>query len=197
MSNVMNELLTIFSTWHVIRAAGLTAYLLLFLTTTVGLLLSLRIIPGKDRLAVINVHKTIAMTGLVFALLHLSALLFETHIHFSLADVFIPFWSSYQTRNTALGVIVFYAMAIVILISIPVIMKKMGYRIWRSIHSFAFLCYWIALYHGVVLGTDSHNGLVLMMYIFTGLIVVSLISIKVKKTIQGRGSRFAHSARGR
>ena len=197
MTNSMNELTTIFSTWNIIRAAGLTAYVLLFLTTAGGLLLSLQAVPANYRSSITSIHNTIATTGILFTLLHLSALLFDKQIHFSLADVFIPFWSSYQTLGSTLGIIAFYVMAIMTLTSIPAIMKKLGYGMWRSIHSLAFLCYWIALYHSVVLGTDSGNALISTLYIFTGFIVVSLISLKIKKSMQGRGSHYAHSARGR
>jgi len=197
MPNFMNELSTIFSTWHIIRAAGLTAYLLLFLTTAGGLLLSLQTVPAKYRSSITNIHNTVALTGILFTLLHLSALLFDKQIHFSLADVFIPFWSSYQALDSTLGIIAFYLMVILTLVSIPAIMKRVGYRMWRSIHHLAFLCYWIALYHSVVLGTDSSNMFVSTLYIFTGVIVVSLISLRVKKSMQGRGSHYAHSARGR
>jgi len=195
MPNFMNELTTIFSTWHIIRAAGLTAYILLFLTTTGGLLLSLQTVPAKHRATITNIHNTIGLAGILFTLLHLSTLLFDKQINFSLADVLIPFWSSYQTLDSTLGIIAFYLMAILTLLSIPVIMKRVGYRMWRSIHYLAFACFFIALYHGVALGTDSSNVLISTLYIFTGVIVVSLISLRIKKTLQGVG--YAHSARGR
>jgi len=192
-----NELTTILSSWHIIRAAGLTAYLLLFLTTAGGLLLSLRTVPPKYRSSVTNIHNTIAMTGLLFTLLHLSTLLFDKQIHFSVADIFIPFWSNYQTASSALGSIAFYLMAIMTLTSTPAIMKRLGYGMWKSIHYLAFLCYLIALYHSVVLGTDSGNVIVSTLYIVTGFIIVSLIALRIKKSMQGRGSQHAHSARGR
>ena len=197
MPNFINELTAIFSSWHIARAAGLTTYLLLFLTTAGGLLLSLQTVPAKYRSAITNIHNTIGLSGILFTLLHLSALLFDTHINFSLADVFIPFWSNYQTLDSSLGIIALYVMAIMTLTSIPAIMKRLGYRMWKSIHHLAFLCYWIALYHSVVLGTDSGNILVSTSYIATALIVVSLILLRVRKSMQGRGSEYAHTAGGR
>ena len=105
MPNFMNELTTIFSSWHIARAAGLTAYMLLFLTTAGGLLLSLQTVPAKYRSTITNIHNTIAITGILFTLLHLSALLFDKQIGFSLADVLIPFWSNYQTLESTMGII--------------------------------------------------------------------------------------------
>jgi len=197
MSNFMNELTTIFSSWHIVRAAGLTAYFLLFLTTAGGLLLSLQAVPAKYRSSMTNIHNTVALTGLLFTLLHLSALLFDKEIHFSLADVLIPFWSSYQPLSSTLGIIAFYVMVIMTLTSIPVLIKRLGFRAWKSIHYLAFLCYPIALSHSVALGTDSGDTFVSTLYIGTGLIVVSLIMLRVKKSMQGRGSQYAYSPRGR
>ena len=197
MPNFMNELTILFSTWHIARAAGMTAYVLLFLTTAGGLLLSLQTVPPKYRATVTNIHNTLAVTGLMFTLLHLAALLSDKHMDFSLADVVIPFWSSYQTMGTTLGIMACYVMAIMTLTAIPAIMKKLGYKLWRSIHSLAFLGFWIALYHSVVLGTDSGNVVVATSYAFTGIIVVSLSFLRIKKSLQGRSSHYAHSASGR
>jgi len=194
---MLNELTTIFSTWHITRAAGLTAYLLLFLTTAGGLLLSLQTVRPNYRSSITNIHNTIAFTGILFTLLHLSTLLFNKYIHFSLADVFIPFWSSYQTLGNTLGIFAFYTMAIMTFTSTPAIMKRLGYRMWKLIHYLAFLCYLVALYHSVVLGTDSGNVIISTLYIVTGFIIVSLIALRLKKSMQGRGSQYAHSARGR
>ena len=197
MPNFMNELTAIFSSWHIASAACLTAYMLLFLTTAGGLLLRLQTVPDKYRSTITNIHNTIAITGILFTLLHLSALLFDKQIGFSLADVLIPFWSNYQTLESTMGIISLYVMAIMTLTSIPAILKRLGYRAWKSIHHLAFLCYWIALYHSVVLGTDSGNALISTIYIITAFIVVSLIALRIKKSMQSRRSQYAYSARER
>ena len=87
------DITTIFSTWHIVRAAGLTAYLLLFVISACGLLISLRLLPLPYRSPAMTIHKTASQSCVILTLVHVLLLLGDQYTQFSLADVLIPLWA--------------------------------------------------------------------------------------------------------
>lgn len=179
----LTDITTQFSTWHIARAAGLTAYLLLFATTTCGLLLSLQLIPIKYRQKALSIHTISVYSLLLFTLLHATILLFDKHVSFSLADIFIPFWTDYHSWPMALGILSFYGLVLISITAIPLMLKFIGYKRWRYMHYFTFGCYWLALYHGLTLGTDSRSLIVLGLYASTAGITFYLSGLRVWKYV--------------
>ena len=107
MSNWLTIITDIFSTWHIARGTGLTAYVLLFLITGGGLALSLQLVPPKIRAGFLGLHRTASIAAAIMLLLHGSILIFDRHVAFSLADVWVPFWASDKTLEMATGIIAF------------------------------------------------------------------------------------------
>lgn len=197
MYSSLTEIAAIFSTWHITRAAGLTAYLLLFMITVCGLLLSMHKVPAKYRPSVVNIHRTAAFACLLSAVVHVVALLLNHHVPFSFADVLLPFWKEDTAGETATGVLAFYAMLLVTITSVSAIMKLLGSKLWRFAHYLAFPCFWFSLYHGLKLGTDSDSPLVTLLYAVTSGIVIMLTWLRIWTIIQKRGFAYEHSTCGR
>ena len=183
MPNLWTDLVTIFSTWHIARAAGLTAYLLLFIITACGLLFTLQVVPSKHRPFIMHLHKASVFACIAFTLLHGIILMFDKHIHFSAADVFIPFWSDYKSWETGLGIVAFYVILVVTLTSIPAITKMLQFKMWKNVHYLAFPCYWLAFYHGLVLGTDSHSTFMIALYVCTAGTIFTLMLLRIWKSL--------------
>ncbi|WP_346353085.1 ferric reductase-like transmembrane domain-containing protein [Azotosporobacter soli] len=193
----LSDVAAAFSTWHIARAAGLTAYLLLFTVTASGLLQSLRLIDAKHRPRLARLHQKSLYSLLLFTLLHALILLFDKHVSFSLADVLIPYWSDAYSWPLALGILAFYALLTIAITTVPAIIKLSGAKLWRYAHYLAFPAYWLALYHGFTLGSDSGNKFVLALYAVTGGLTACLTLLRIGYSLKKRGYYDADTARGR
>jgi DMSO/TMAO reductase YedYZ heme-binding membrane subunit len=195
MSNWLAIVTDIFSTWHIARGTGLTAYVLLFLITGGGLALSLQLVPPKIRAGFLGLHRTTAIAAAIMLLLHGSILIFDRHMAFSLADVWIPFWASHKTLEMATGIIAFYTIGALVFTSLRSVLKAIGFENWRFTHYLAFPCYLLALYHGIVLGTDSAAPAIRFLYQSTASIILAMTVLRVSKSVGKRVAASENPAR--
>lgn len=186
-----------FSTWHIIRAAGLTSFVLLFLLTACGLLLSTGIVPVKYRASILKIHATAASACIFFSVIHMATLLLDKYVHFSLADILLPFWAEDAVWETATGIIAFYALLIITITSVSAIMKLLGAKLWRFTHYLAFPCFWLSLYHSLTMGTDSNNPFIILLYAVTAGAVALITLLRIIILMRKRRISDEHSACGR
>ena len=177
------DITTMFSTWHIIRAAGLTAYLLLFVISACGLLISLRLLPLPYRSLAMAIHKTASLSCIVFTFVHALVLLVDEYAQFSLADLLIPFWADDYGAELVTGILAIYSLLIITIFAIPAIMKKVGNNVWRKAHYLALPGFWLALYHGVMAGTDADAIGVMALYLVTGTVMMVLCSLKAGRML--------------
>jgi len=195
MSNWLTIVTDVFSTWHIARGTGLTAYVLLFLITGGGLALSLQLVPPKIRAGFLGLHRTASIAAAIMLLLHGSILIFDRHVAFSLADVWLPFWASHKTLEMATGIIAFYTLAALVFTSLRSVMKAIGFENWRFTHYLAFPCYLLALYHGVMLGTDSGAPAILILYQSTASIILAMTLLRIGKSVGKKVAASENPAR--
>ena len=102
--------------WYLSRAAGFTAYLLLFVSVALGIAIGTRL---ADRIAKRNVifdlHRFTAVMALAFSLFHVYILLLDGFFNFNVWELSLPFLSPYRAWQTAVGVFALYALALLIL----------------------------------------------------------------------------------
>lgn len=157
--------------WFVTRAAAMTAFLLLWLSTVWGLALASKLFePWLSGLIAYDLHETVSLLALVFTGLHVLALLFDQYTSFSLGDVLLPFTASYRPEWVGLGTLAFYVMAAVTLTAY--IRKIIGVRVYRVIHMAGLGLFWEAAIHGLLTGSDSGLLATRLMYGLTGLSVI-------------------------
>lgn len=195
MSNWLKIVTDVFSTWHIARGTGLTAYVLLFLITGGGLALSLQLVPPKIRAAFLGLHRNTAVAAVIMLLLHGSILIFDRHVAFSLADVWVPFWASQKTLEMATGIIAFYTLAALVFTSLRSVMKAIGFENWRFTHYLAFPCYVLALYHGIMLGTDSGAPAIRFLYQSTASIILAMTLLRIGKSVGKKVAASENPAR--
>jgi DMSO/TMAO reductase YedYZ heme-binding membrane subunit len=195
MSNWLAILTDAFSTWHIARASGLTAYVLLFLITGGGLALSLQLVPTKIRAGFLGLHRMTAIAAAVMLLLHGGILLMDRHVTFTMADVWLPFWASQNTLEMAVGIIAFYTIVALVFTSLRSVMKAIGFENWRFTHYLAFPCYLLALYHGIALGTDSAAPAIRFLYQSTASIILAMTVLRVGKSVGKRVAANENPAR--
>lgn len=140
--------------WYLSRGSGFVGLSLIWLSMALGLLVTnkmARFWPGVP--ASFAIHEYVSLLGLAFIILHAMILMGDKYIQFDLAQIAVPFASSYEPFWVGLGQLGFYG--ILILSLSFYIRKQIGQKTWRSLHYISFLTYIIALVHGIASGTDT------------------------------------------
>src|SRR6476659_7815967 len=95
--------------WITSRAAGTAALFLSSIGVCVGLLLSGRFLRGKGA-DLRPLHEALSLATIAALVVHALSLLGDSYLSPSLADITIPFVSSYKTGWTSLGIIAGWAL---------------------------------------------------------------------------------------
>lgn len=160
--------------WYLARAAGITAYVLLWLSLTLGIGITTRLFePEIRRFNVFDLHGFVSLFGLLFVGLHVFILLLDKYVGFTVGELLVPFHSHYQPLWMGLGQLAFYLLLITTFTFYlrPII----GHRSWRALHYATFMLYVFALAHGVLTGTDTHQLWMLMIYCTTGFMTAMMV----------------------
>ena len=159
--------------WYVERAGGILAYALLSGSLMLGLLLSGKAkLPRWPRFALEDVHRFVGLLAGTFIFIHVGALLVDSYLPFSLANILIPGTAPYRPISVAFGVI-----AAELLVALAVTnhyRKALSYRFWRRAHYLNFAVWLLALVHGIAAGTDRGTTWGLALYIGTASVVAGL-----------------------
>lgn len=164
-------------TWELIRAFGLTAYLLLFFTTALGMFLPLQLISGSTKAVLTIAHRLAGWLALIFALVHGLLLMIDRTMPFTWTLVFFPSWTNVREFSFALGVITLYLLLIVLLSTD--LIALLGKKLWKKIHFLSYGAFVLAFMHGVWAGTDASTLWGTALYASTGGIVFVLTVLHI------------------
>ena len=158
--------------WYATRAAGVVTLLLLTATTALGLLTAGRASNRRwPRFLVIGLHRNISLLALVFLVLHIGTTVIDTYTSIGIQDAVIPFLSGYHRLWLGLGAIAsdfFIALSIT-----SALRQRIGHRFWRVVHWFGYLCWPIAMAHGLGIGTDRSQTWVFLLTVACGAAVLA------------------------
>ncbi len=160
--------------WYLARAGGIMAYLLLWLATCWGVMMSSKVIKGVVSTPLAYaLHEYLPLLAVVFAALHALVLLGDSYIGFTLWQVVVPFSSPYEPLWTGLGSLAFYLS--LALIGSFYVRKRIGQKTWRAFHYLAYVAFLLALVHGLMAGSDSGSPALRGMYLVTGGVSLFLV----------------------
>jgi methionine sulfoxide reductase heme-binding subunit len=161
--------------WYITRSAGITAYLVLWLSVAWGLAVSSRIFDTLlHRSFTYEFHQFLSLLAIGFIVLHIGILLFDRYLPYTLSQILVPFLSPYRPTWVAVGVLSFY---LTLLVTITFYMRsRIGMKAFRSIHVLSLVAYLGVAVHGLMSGTDSSLPAMQLMYIGTFLSVVFLLA---------------------
>ena len=131
--------------WITSRAAGIIALLAASLAVAAGL--SRR---GRDWRVV---HESLSLATMVALAVHALSLLGDSYLKPSLADVTIPFVSSYERLWMSVGIVAGWAF--VILGLSYYVRARIGIQRWRTLHRFTALAWVLGIVHALTMGTDA------------------------------------------
>lgn len=178
--------------WYLSRGTAFVSLSILWVSMALGLGLSnkmARLWPGAP--AAFAIHEYVSLLGLAFALFHALVLLGDRYIHFTVAQIFLPFSTAeYRPAWVGLGQIGFYVWLLVALSFY--VRSRIGQKTWRVIHYMSFLMYLMGLIHGLFSGTDSATVWAQWYYWLSG---GSLLFLFIYRIINSIGEKLARRAK--
>jgi sulfoxide reductase heme-binding subunit YedZ len=165
--------------WFASRSAGITAYVLLALSTITGLLTSSRILfKWVKPPELLELHKVLSFVGLAANAVHGFVLMFDTYFSYNIWQISVPFLSEYRPLEVGVGVISGYVMLIVTL-SFYVKKQIGGPKVWRTLHYASFGVFALGTLHGIMSGTDTGTPWLVGMYATACTIVLFLTYVRI------------------
>jgi sulfoxide reductase heme-binding subunit YedZ len=181
--------------WFLTRASGIVALVLMLAAVADGLIFSGR--EGGRRLRPawwLDLHRGLGGYALIFTGLHL-ATAFGAKIGVSLATIFIPNAASYSTTAYTLGVVAFYAMAVVVLTSWP--KRRLRRRVWHVIHVLSIPATVLAAIHAYQLGSDARSPIYLAVSVIAAGAVMYPLALRITGAMRRRAQLLAPADRER
>jgi sulfoxide reductase heme-binding subunit YedZ len=171
--------------WYATRAAGIVTLLLLTATTALGLLTAGRAASYRwPRFLVIGLHRNISLLALTFLGLHIGTTVLDSYTSISIQDAVIPFLSGYHRLWLGLGAI---ASDLLIAVSVTsALRQRIGHRLWRVVHWCGYLCWPVAMAHGLGIGTDRAQTWVFFLALACGAAVVVAAVVRVIDLLPSR-----------
>jgi predicted ferric reductase len=185
--------------WHLSRASGIIAWLMLTATVLWGIASSADLFHRRRRVAwIVDLHRWLGGLTVGFVALHLAALVADSYVHFGPADLFVPFASDWKPLPVALGVVALWGLVVVQGTSLAI--RRLRRRTWHTVHLAGYGVFVLGSFHGITAGTDATQP----MYVATtaaSMLAVGWASIRRIRGVEGHSDdapvRTAVSADGR
>jgi methionine sulfoxide reductase heme-binding subunit len=173
--------------WITSRAAGTTALVLSSASVGFGLAMAGKLVKGNapDRR---SIHQMLSLGVMLSIAVHGLSLVGDKYLHPSVLDVTVPFWFSYKTLPTSLGIVAGWSL---IALGLSYWWRnKIGNRRWKMIHRFTLLAWVAGIVHALSEGTDSGQLWFVALVALTTAPPLVLLAMRV-------GRRRAPARRGR
>jgi hypothetical protein len=157
--------------WIAARALGVTAYLLLAVEVTSGLILSHPRNMAAWRLtrSTFPWHEMISVFTGAFLALHIALLAVDPYANVGIVGAFVPGFSAYRPPAVAIGSVALYALIFTAVTAKWTRLLPAGW--WLKVHRFAAVAFLLAWAHAVLAGTDG--GALTPLYLATGLPILA------------------------
>ena len=162
--------------WITSRAAGIAALLFASAAVAVGLTLGGRLLKGRGPDLRIT-HEALSLATMAALVVHAVSLLGDSFLKPSLADIAIPFASSYKEPWMATGIVGGWMM---ILLGVSYYARtRIGIERWRKWHRFTALGWLLGLAHALGEGTDAGRAWFL---IAVGIVAIPATGLLLTRT---------------
>lgn len=174
--------------WYATRGAGITSLVLLTGTVFLGIVTSFDISgPRMPRFVTGVLHRNVALLALCFLGVHIATTVIDGYAPIGWIDAVVPFASSYHPIELGLGTVAFDVL--LALIATSLLRSRIAPSTWRGIHLLAYLCWPIALVHGLLIGTDRTERwmiLVVVVCVVPILVAIVLRVLRKRPRVDGR-----------
>ena len=140
--------------WYLTRATGLVSLVLLSGTVILGIISSVGWTAHRwPRFLSQAVHRNLSLFCLALIGIHIVTTVADGFVPIGYLDAFVPFLTPYRPLWIGLGALTFDMLLAVAITS--GLRRRIGTRTWRGVHYLAYVCWPIAVLHGLGSGTDT------------------------------------------
>jgi len=163
--------------WYTARSGGIISWALLALSVLWGLALSTKVFGKRPRPNwLLDLHRFLGGLSVVFAVIHVAAIVLDSFVDFGAADILVPFATDYHPAAVAWGIIAMYALLAVEITSL--LRKKLSKQAWRAVHYLSFPLFALATIHLLAVGADRRTFLLRLVVIAGTVAIVVLTAIR-------------------
>jgi sulfoxide reductase heme-binding subunit YedZ len=175
--------------WYLARGTGVVSLLLLTLVIVLGLAGPLRVSLGErfPRFAIDTLHRDLSLLAVALLAVHIITSVLDRFAPIRLLDAVLPFASSYRPLWLGLGALAFDIILALVVTSL--VRRQLGYGSWRMIHWLAYLCWPVAVLHGLGTGTDVKAAWMLIITALCVGLVTAAIAVRVARAATPAGAR--------
>jgi hypothetical protein len=168
--------------WYVARSGGILAWVMLAAGVVWGLLLSTRVLGRRPRPAwLLDLHRFLGACAVVFVAIHVIAIVLDGYVHFGIADVLVPFASSWHPVAVAWGIVSLYLLMAVEVTSL--LRRHLSRTAWHVIHLSSLPLFLTATLHGLSAGTDSSGPVFRGVMVGVTLVVMALLVLRLVQAL--------------
>ncbi|QDQ02750.1 hypothetical protein FOH38_21130 [Lysinibacillus fusiformis] len=179
------------TTWEWIRLLGFLAYFYFTISIIFGCLRKSSFVKSHKNL-IYQIHLNAGWLGLLTVIAHMLVLLLDNYEPYTLIGILIPFLADYQTIASGFGTIAFYLFLIVLMTS-DVWIKTMNRSRWKNIHFLVLPAWLLSLIHGVLIGSDAENSLVIVFYTVSAGFTLSILLARMIGHRNKKGTAPKHN----
>jgi len=170
--------------WFVSRASAIVAYLMLWLSMAWGIAMSSKGLRGRvSGPLAYTLHNVTSWLALAFGAVHGLTLIGDASFPFTVPDVLIPFVSTYEPVLVGIGTLGLY---LGVMATAAFYLRRLGLKVWRTIHGLSYLMFALVTVHSVALGSDTGTAVMKLMYVTAGASVALLTMFRVMTAKAGR-----------
>jgi sulfoxide reductase heme-binding subunit YedZ len=166
------------TTWNILRAAGIGAYLMLWASVAWGLVSTTQVFGKRvPRATTVALHQAFSTSGLLLLAVHLVFVLRDRFVPFSWLDLVVPMRASYRPIGVAFGIGATFVTLLGVL-STSWGRRLIGTTWWRRTHSLSVPAFSLALAHGLMTGTDTPRPAMFWFYLATTAALLFLLLVR-------------------
>ncbi len=143
--------------WYLNRGTGIVLLVVFTLTTVLGVLSTGRkFSPLWPRFVTQGLHRSLAAVGTILLIGHATTAVVDEYVDITWWQALVPFGATYKPLYLSLGTLALDLTALIVVTS--VLRDRMPTGAWRAVHLLSYVCFGVAVVHGVGIGTDSSAG---------------------------------------
>jgi DMSO/TMAO reductase YedYZ heme-binding membrane subunit len=167
--------------WYVARASGVVSLVLLTASVVLGIVTSMRWASERwPRFVTTMLHRNLSLFAVLFLGVHIVTVVADGFAPIRWLDVVVPFASPYRTFWLGLGTVAFDLVGVLVVTSL--LRPHIGPRVWRAVHWLAYLCWPVAVLHGLATGTDTTGRVFLVVDAACVVAVVTALLLRIRAT---------------
>jgi methionine sulfoxide reductase heme-binding subunit len=154
VAGVIAAIVTNKALWYLARGTGVVSLVLLTASLLLGITTRNRAgVRRIPRFATALLHRNLSLLVLAFLTAHIATSVLDPFAGIAWTDAVIPLSATYRPLWLGLGALAFDLLLAVAVTSM--LRVRLGLRTWRAVHWLAYLCWPVALVHGLGTGSDA------------------------------------------